>query len=102
MNKRGISVIISSILLILIVISLFSVAAYFLKRNPEKIMQEGSEKFEEIMNCDEVNLQIENICYDNAFEYTNENGEKEQGTLISVEIKNNNNFELQNFRIKIS
>ena len=102
MNKRGISVIISSILLILIVISLFSVVAYFLRRSPENIMEKGTETFEKMINCDNIDLQIENVCYDNAFEYTNENGEKEQGTLISVEIKNNNNFKLENFRIKLS
>ena len=91
MDKRGLSVIISSILLILIVISLFSVIAYFLKRSPEEIMEKGSEKFEEIINCDEVNLAIENVCYES-------NGE----SYFRITIKNNNNFKLEEFRYKLS
>ena len=91
MNKRGISVIISSILLILIVISLFSVVAYFMRKSPEKIMQEGSESFEKMINCDNINLQIENVC----FKSTGEN-------YFRITIKNNNNFKLEDFKVKLS
>jgi len=96
MNKRGISVIISSILLILIVISLFSVVAYFMRKSPEKIMQEGSESFEKLINCDQIKLEIEDVCYD---KFTQNNEEK---SYFRITIKNNNNFKLEEFRYKLS
>lgn len=96
MKKRGVSVIISSILLILIVISLFSVVAYFMRKSPEKIMQEGSESFEKMVNCDNINLQIENVCYDNFIQ------NDEEKSYFRIAIKNNNNFELKSFRYKLS
>lgn len=100
MNKRGVSVLISSILLILIVISLFSVVAYFLRKGSGKVIQEGSESFEKMINCDEINFQVEDVCYDKQHEYPKI--PPEYGIYFGIKVKNNNNFKLENFRVKLS
>lgn len=97
MNKRGVSVLISTILLILIIISLFSAVVYFVKRSSEKTMEKGSESLEKMMNCDNINFEVEDTCYDQNYDYIDGNGIR-----IGIKIKNNNNFELNNFRLKLS
>jgi len=92
---------IASILLILLVVSIFSVVGYFLRKSPERAMEKGSEMFEEMMSCEEIDLQIENVCYRNIPCIENEINER--CDVIKVRIKNNNNLQFkEGFRLKLS
>jgi len=99
MDKRGISVIIGSILLILIVVSLFSVVIFFIKKNSEKAIKQGSESFEKIFDCNDIDLEIEKGCFQATYESSSD---KWRNEAVGIMIKNNKNFNINAFSIKYS
>jgi len=106
MNKRGISVAIASVLLILLVVILFSVVGMFMKKGPEETIEVGSEKIEEIFDCDDVSFKIEKICSIPAkanpgYTYGGGGDFLEKGG-IKIVVKNNKKSEIDMFRIKYS
>ena len=103
MNKKGVSAVIASILLILFVVILFSVVGLFMKKGPEKTIEIGSEKIEEIFDCDDVSFKIEEICSDSKYLYSSvEEVDFESSGGIRIVVKNNKNSEIDMFRIKYS